>query len=185
MDTFRSKQTNWQHTAQQQDIIEVEALHAENVPMVIADEHQRFYDKLRKKIADFIREKGVNDNISEFLLAAPDLFVLLARLMVDKRVPTTSKALAGLAVAYFISPVDLIPEVVMGAFGFMDDIVLAVFVLKKILVDVDQSLVLEHWSGQMNLLTLITNVVQKADNLIGKSLIQKLNALIMGKNKRK
>ncbi|WP_019123470.1 YkvA family protein [Brevibacillus massiliensis] len=153
----------------------------ELTPIQLPKEHQRFYDKLRAKIEKFIRDRGLGDNAAGFILLAPDLFVLLARLLRDKRVPLQAKTIAGVAVAYFISPVDFIPEAIVGPLGMMDDVVLAVFALRSILVDVDSKIVAEHWNGQQDLLEVITKVVKQADELIGKNVLRKIENLLFGK----
>ncbi|MGD8189759.1 YkvA family protein [Brevibacillus ginsengisoli] len=155
----------------------------ELVPIEIPEEHQRFYDKLRKKIEAYIREKGVKDSIAQYILLAPDLFVLLARLLADKRVPMQAKTIAGIAIAYFISPIDFIPEALLGPLGLTDDVVLAVYALRKILVDVDEWIVREHWNGQDDLLEVITRVIKSADNLIGKKVLNKIQDVLFGKKR--
>jgi uncharacterized membrane protein YkvA (DUF1232 family) len=153
----------------------------ELVPVRLPEKHQRFYDKLRAKIETFIREKGGNEKVASFLLLAPDLFVVLARLMLDKRVSVHAKAVAGIAVAYFITPLDLIPEVLTGGFGLLDDVVLAVYALRKILVDVDETIVREHWNGSEDLLQVMTRVIKSADDLLGKKLVRKIEEKLSGK----
>jgi uncharacterized membrane protein YkvA (DUF1232 family) len=153
----------------------------ELVPIKLPEKHQRFYDKLRQKIESFIREKGANETVAKFVLLAPDLFVLLARLMLDKRVSVQSKAIAGAAVAYFITPLDFIPEVLIGGFGLLDDVVLAVYALRKILVDVDDTIIREHWNGEEDLLQVITRVVKSADDLIGRKLVRKIEETLFRK----
>ncbi|MFS0558424.1 YkvA family protein [Brevibacillus sp. 179-C9.3 HS] len=153
----------------------------ELVPVVLPEKHQRFYDKLRAKIETFITDKGVNESVANFILLAPDLFVLLARLMLDKRVGVQSKAVAGVAVAYFITPVDFIPEVLIGGFGLVDDVILAVYALRKILVDIDEAIVREHWNGEEDLLAVITKVIKSADDLVGKKMVRKLEETLFRK----
>lgn len=153
----------------------------ELIPVVLPEKHQRFYDKLREKIEAFIKEKGVNDTVAGYILLAPDLFVLLARLMLDKRVSVPSKAIAGVAVAYFITPLDFIPEVLIGGFGLLDDVILAVYALRRILVDVDEAVVREHWNGKEDLLSVITNVIKSADDLVGKKIVKKLEETLFRK----
>ncbi|WP_400164792.1 YkvA family protein [Brevibacillus sp. TJ4] len=153
----------------------------ELVAIELPEKHQRFYDKLREKIQMFIREKGINERVASFILLAPDLFVLLARLMLDKRVGVQSKAIAGVTVAYFISPVDFIPEAIVGGFGLLDDVILAVYALRRILVDVDESIVREHWNGEEDLLGVITRVIREADDLVGQKIVNKLKGLLLRK----
>lgn len=155
----------------------------ELVPIVLPTEHQRFYDKLRAKIEAYIRDKGIKDNIAQYILLAPDLFVLLARLLVDKRVPVQAKTVAGIAIAYFIAPIDFIPEALTGPLGLSDDVVLAVYALRKILVDVDESIVRQHWNGPGDLLEVITRVIKSADELIGKKVLNKIQNVLFGKKR--
>ncbi|MGN7471590.1 YkvA family protein [Brevibacillus sp. SAFN-007a] len=151
------------------------------VPLELPEAHQRFYDKLRAKIEAFIKEKGGNDTVATYILLAPDLFVLLARLLLDKRVGVQSKAIAGVAVAYFLTPIDFIPEALVGGFGLLDDVVLAVYALRRILVDVDENIVREHWNGKEDLLGVITRVVKSADDLVGKKIVKKLEDTLFRK----
>lgn len=137
--------------------------------IVLVKEHQRFYDRLRRKIEEFIKQKtgGRFEGAEKYILLAPDFFVLFARLMQDPLVPKKSKAIAGIVVAYFISPVDIIPEAVFGPLGFLDDIVLAVYALNRIINEVDQSIVLKHWNGEADLLKTVQDILRKADELVG------------------
>lgn len=151
------------------------------VPIELPEGHQRFYDKLRAKIEGFIRDKGVNETVANYILLAPDLFVLLARLLLDKRVGVQAKAVAGVAVAYFITPIDFLPEVLIGGFGLLDDVILAVYALRRILVDVDEAVVREHWNGEEDLLAVITKVIKAADDLVGKKLVRKLEETLFRK----
>ena len=155
----------------------------ELVPIELPDEHRRFYDKLRDKIEAYIRDRGIRDNIAQYILLAPDLFVLLARLLVDKRVPVQAKTIAGIAIAYFIAPIDFIPEALTGPLGLTDDVVLAVYALRKILVDVDEVIVRQHWNGQEDLLDVITRVIKSADDLIGKRVLSKIQGVLFGKKR--
>ncbi|MBO8164995.1 MAG: DUF1232 domain-containing protein [Brevibacillus sp.] len=165
---------NDQQTMQDERPYPVVREQSELIPLKLPRKHQRYYDKLRSKIEEFVREKGASSKTAEYLLLAPDLFVLLARLMLDKRVPVQAKVVAGAVVAYFLSPIDFIPELLTGPLGFLDDIVLAVYALRRILIDVDRQVVLEHWNGKQDLLQTISRVIEKADDLVGHKVLSKL-----------
>ncbi|BAU29226.1 uncharacterized protein DUF1232 [Aneurinibacillus soli] len=148
---------------------------------VLEQEERRFYDRLRSKIEDYIRDKmgaGTSDKFMPYLLLAPDLFVLLARLAKDNRVPLRSKSVALLAVVYFMSPLDILPEILLGPVGFADDIVFAVMALNKMLVDVDEKIIEEHWNGNKNIMGVIRDVLTKADSLVGTSRLQMLKGIL-------
>lgn len=156
----------------------------ELVPIQMNAEHRRFYDQLRMKIEEFIKEK-MGDSQTEkwlpYLMLAPDLFVLLVRLIKDTRVEVQAKAILLAAVLYFMTPLDIISEAVIGPMGFIDDIVLTVFALKKIIGDVEESILLEHWNGKQNLLHVIQDVVGKADELVGSKRLDKITRYLRKK----
>src|SRR5881275_2991169 len=71
----------------------------------------RFYDRLRNGIVRYVEKKGHTlGKTAEFLLLVPDVFILLWRLTTDARVAGKDKVLLVSALAYYISPFDLIPE---------------------------------------------------------------------------
>ena len=67
---------------------------------------------------------------------APTYGRLLWELAVDPRVPTSRKALLGLAGAYIVSPIDLIPEFV-PVVGAMDDVIVLVVAVDLFLEGLD------------------------------------------------
>ena len=139
---------------------------------------ERFYDRLRSSIQRYIERKGkAVEKTAEFLLLAPDVFVLLWRLTTDSRVSGKNKILLGTGIAYFILPFDLIPEAIVGPIGYLDDLVFGVYILNKVLKDTDAEIVRQHWSGSEDVLTMIQKVLDAADNLVGSKLVARLKKL--------
>jgi uncharacterized membrane protein YkvA (DUF1232 family) len=138
-----------------------------------------FYQNLRIKIRAWLTSKeGKENKYAEYLLFAPDLFHLLCKLALDNRVPVQEKAKLAAAIAYFVSPVDLFPEILVGPVGYVDDIALAAFVLNSVVNTTDQEIVREHWAGDGNVLELIQQIIKKADEMVGKGLWAKLKGLV-------
>lgn len=133
---------------------------------VSRDRATRFYDRIRASIHEFTATRGVVGKTAEYLMLVPDMFMLLWRLATDSRVSGKDKVLLGSAVAYFVLPFDLIPEAIVGPIGYLDDLVFAVYVLNKILTNVDESILHEHWSGRGNVLDAIQRVLNAADSLV-------------------
>ena len=90
-------------------------------------EFDRFYDRLRRRIRESVERRvgRVGEKASEALLVVPDVFMLMVRLTMDRKVPEQARAVIGGALAYFILPADLFPEMVLGAPGYIDDVVVA------------------------------------------------------------
>jgi uncharacterized membrane protein YkvA (DUF1232 family) len=135
-----------------------------------------FYRELRQKTSAWAKEKGKSYQYIEYLLLAPDFFYLLVRLMLDRRVPARAKFKIGLVVAYYISPLDIIPEAMLGPVGFSDDLVLAVWTINSLLKSVDRQVLLDNWPSQTDLLATAEKIVTVADQWIGKGAYQKLRS---------
>ena len=52
------------------------------------------------------------------------------RLLRDSRVPKWQKLIPGLAIAYLLSPIDLLAEIAVGPLGYVDDITLLAVALR-------------------------------------------------------
>ena len=142
-------------------------------PPLSKERAERFYDRLRKSVRSYLEEKGsLAGKTGEFLLLVPDIFILLWRLVNDPRVSSKNKVMLGSGIAYYLFPLDIIPD--FFGIGYLDDLVFAVFLLNKVLTDTDPAILREHWSGNTDLLTTIQKVLNSADNLVGKDVLGKL-----------
>ena len=91
----------------------------------------------------------------DVLLLLPDLTVLLARLVRDRRVPIGAKVIALLGVGYALSPIDLIPTFLFGPIGLVDDLLVVSAALSKLVNHVHPDVVRSHWPGQGDALDAI------------------------------
>jgi uncharacterized membrane protein YkvA (DUF1232 family) len=134
--------------------------------------NEEFYRTLREKVA------GYTGAYADYVLMLPDLFLLITRLMLDPKVDGKHKIYLGAAVAYVISPIDLISERRFGVIGYLDDLVVVVAALNMLVNEVDRQIILEHWSGKADLLATIQKVLAQADQLMGKGRLEKILAAI-------
>jgi len=135
------------------------------------DRAQRFYDRIRGSIARYLEKRGGKvEQTAEYLLLVPDVFMLLWRLVTDSRVNSKNKVLLGSAMAYYFFPLDFVPDIIPGL-GFLDDLVFAVYVLNRMLVDTDPAIAREHWSGDEDVLSVIRRVLGAADTLVSKDFL--------------
>jgi len=141
----------------------------------------QFYRKLRKTVRIWAGGEGSQGNrYADFILAGPDLFMLLARLSRDSRVSRADRAKLVGAVAYFINPLDFVPEILLGPPGLVDDVALSALVLHDVLENTDPSVVREYWEGDVDILELIRQVLAVADTMLGGPLWRRLTATAQG-----
>jgi uncharacterized membrane protein YkvA (DUF1232 family) len=81
----------------------------------------------------------------------PDLAALLRGLLRDPRVPRGSKILVALAIAWVVSPIDLLPEF-LPVIGPLDDVIVVALVLRHLVKRAGPEVVREHWPGDQLML---------------------------------
>jgi uncharacterized membrane protein YkvA (DUF1232 family) len=144
-------------------------------------ENMQFYQKLRRTVKIWAGgEQSRANRYADFILASPDLFMLLLRLSQDDRVDAKQKSKLAGALAYFVSPLDLIPELLLGPPGLVDDVALTAYVLHDVLETIDPSVVREHWEGSTDILDLVRQILRVADTMVGGPVWRRLIARAEG-----
>jgi uncharacterized membrane protein YkvA (DUF1232 family) len=101
----------------------------------------------------------------EAVLLVPNIVKLLTRLMRDRRVSMRRKAFIGAVLVYVISPVDLIPDFVLGI-GRLDDLVLVSLAVDHLMSGTDEAVVREHWDGTEDGLDLVRSAFSWVASII-------------------
>jgi uncharacterized membrane protein YkvA (DUF1232 family) len=139
------------------------------------EKHLDFYRKIRKDVKDWVNDNLDKENKwADYILAAPDLFHLLCKLTTDREIPSNKKIKLVAGIAYFISPIDLLPEMFLGPVGYLDDIAVAAFILNDLINEVDPQIVKKHWAGEQDVLVLIKTILANADKMIGRKMWQRI-----------
>lgn len=136
-----------------------------------------FYQKLRGRMRSALDKLGPGFKYADLLLVAPDLFHLLCRLAADRRVPPIQKAKLVATIAYFITPIGVVPEALVGPIGYIDDVALAAYVLNGMLNSAEAPLVREHWAGDKDILNVVQGVLEVADSAIGSGLWRRIKGV--------
>ena len=144
-----------------------------------SDQKQKdFYIKLRDKVTTWYENKtDTKPEYADYILLIPDFFYLLVKLSLDDRVPAMDKAKFAGVLAYIFSPIDFVPEAFFGPLGYLDDLVLACYVLNLYVNQkkgASRAVVSELWPGDQDLLSTIQSVLKKADKWIGSGVLNKL-----------
>lgn len=125
----------------------------ERVEIDLNSRERRLYERLRARVVH--REVGAPSTWRDVLLLLPDFTVLLLRLLRDSQVPRGSKLIALLGVGYVLSPVDLLPAMLLGPIGLVDDLLVVTAALSRLLNHVHPDVVRAAWPGPGDALAAI------------------------------
>lgn len=90
--------------------------------------------------------RGAKRTVLGVIRQIPNYLRLLGGLVVDKRVSILDKLLVAAAIAYIVSPVDLIPDYI-PFLGEVDDVFLLVTALQRLVENAGRRVLLDHWRG--------------------------------------
>jgi uncharacterized membrane protein YkvA (DUF1232 family) len=91
-------------------------------------------------------KKGLKDptDLLRIVFNLPKFIKLYYRLFKDRRVPFHLKLILILALAYVVSPIDLIPDWLLPFFGQLDDAIVLIAALRYFLNNCPAEVVKEH-----------------------------------------
>jgi uncharacterized membrane protein YkvA (DUF1232 family) len=123
------------------------------------------------------RWPDTRSRVKEAAWALPNLVKLLGRLVRDPRVPPRSKALAGAALAYVASPIDLVPDLI-PLLGRSDDVFVAIFAVHHLIRTAGEDVVVEHWDGTLDVLEFVNSLIDVAVRFVPVRVRWTLNRLL-------
>jgi uncharacterized membrane protein YkvA (DUF1232 family) len=96
--------------------------------------------------------------LAELLRLVPDVVRLVRRLIVDRSLPFRVRALLVGLLVWLMSPIDLIPEFI-PVLGPLDDVVVAVLVLRYVRRTVGLEELRDRWPGTPGGFALLTTII--------------------------
>src|SRR5712672_4315552 len=112
-----------------------------------------------------MRKSKLKSRMKNLLMFLPNMVILCCKLMVDKRVPRTERALFAAAVIYAIIPFDFIPDMIPFV-GQIDDLFLISLTVLRLIDRTDDMVVREHWRGGGDIVALAESAATVAPLLI-------------------
>jgi uncharacterized membrane protein YkvA (DUF1232 family) len=76
----------------------------------------------------------------------PAYLRLMGGLLTDPRVAALDKILLGVAIAYVVAPIDLIPDFI-PFIGQVDDVFIVVLALRRLISNAGMRVIRDHWDG--------------------------------------
>ena len=112
---------------------------------------------LRERVLAWTEKNGgaVAKELMDIILTIPDLVALLVALARDPRIGYELKLKIALCVAYVISPLDLVPEILAGPLGLVDDAAAVWLLMASLAAEIPGDLIREHWKGRPDTLELL------------------------------
>jgi len=122
---------------------------------------KNFDQLLEEDIANY---EGRHDDL---IYQAPAFYRLMTCLLDDPALPANLRPLVLAAIAYFILPVDVIPEALEGPYGYIDDIWLCTWVAEQVRKETgSDEILISNWDGETGILGLIEEIVAKGHALL-------------------
>ncbi len=109
---------------------------------------KNYYDALVENLEVY------NGEYASFINHGPSLFNLLCGLL-EKDISQNLRKDVCVAIGYYVVPMDVIPEQVYGPHGYVDDVYLSVYVLKRVADEYGYDLLQEVWDKPEDIKTVI------------------------------
>jgi uncharacterized membrane protein YkvA (DUF1232 family) len=90
--------------------------------------------------------RGAKRTVMYYIRQLPQYLRLLGGLLTDGRVSMVDKLLVVGAIAYIVTPIDLIPDFI-PFFGEIDDVYILVLALQRLIANAGRVVLLDHWTG--------------------------------------
>lgn len=90
--------------------------------------------------------RGAKRTVLHYIRQLPNFVRLLFGLIADPRVALVDKVLVFGAIAYIVTPIDLIPDFI-PFIGEVDDVYLLVIALQRLISNAGRLVLLDHWGG--------------------------------------
>ena len=118
----------------------------------------KFYDAIRDSALKWSQRwfGNLGEVVMLYIFLLPDLVRLMITLLTDTRVFILDKIFVAGVLIYIISPIDVFPEILIGPFGLVEDLILALIVLYRLLSNpYNTAAIQEHWKGDPNIMAKI------------------------------
>ncbi len=118
-----------------------------------------FYDALIENLDSY------NGEYASFIDCGPNLFKLLCDLLYQDIEPELRLKICG-AIAYYVVPMDVIPEKIYGPYGYVDDIFMSVYVLREVTDVYGYEFIQEVWDNDTDIEEVMDECYEKSKDVL-------------------
>ena len=118
--------------------------------------------------------QGLSEQVAKYagtlrdvIILAPVYGMLMFTLMKDPRLSREQRLWVDAAIAYLVSPDDVIPEDEVGPYGYLDDVFCCAYVTNRIGEELGWDVVEEHWTGDLSAHEVSRSLLEREQELLG------------------
>ena len=119
------------------------------------DRFKDFYDTLIENLESY------NGEYASFIDCGPNLFKLLCDLL-DQDINQELRLKICGAIAYYVVPMDVIPEQIYGPYGYIDDIFMSVYALRQVADEYGYEFIQEVWEHETDIKEVMDDCYEKS-----------------------
>ena len=126
-----------------------------------------FFDVLEENLVDC-------DEDLSFLHHGPDLFDMLCKVLYEKSIDHGTRLNVNAAIAYYVIPLDAISEQFYGAYGYVDDIFLTVYVLREIAEEYGYAFLQRIWDKPEDIKSVMDECYEKSIAFLDDEMVNRI-----------
>lgn len=119
-----------------------------------------FFDVLSENLESY---KG---DYASFIDHGPTLYKLLTDVLNEKSINKDIRLEISAAIAYYVIPMDIIPEQIYGPYGYIDDIFISTYVIKKIAETLGYEFLEKYWIGTEKLESVVDECFERSNEVL-------------------
>lgn len=135
-------------------------------PEILEARHE-FYRTTKRALQAWAEDVGGTHGYETYIPLGPDLLRLLENLALEPAVSTECKAEIAVATAYFVAPMDIVPEEIVGPSGYVDDLALAALVIQHVQESAGEAIVQQQWHREEDVTEVVEGVLEFARYSMG------------------
>lgn len=123
------------------------------------DKFKNFYDALINNLESY------NGEYASFIDCGPNLFKLLCDIL-DYEIKRELRLEICGAIAYYVVPMDVIPEQLYGPYGYIDDIFISVYVLRRVADEYGYEFIQKVWNHEDDIKEVMDDCYDKSIDIL-------------------
>ena len=123
------------------------------------EQFKDFYDTLVENL------EAYNGEYASFIDCGPNLFKLLCDILDRDIKQEIRRDICG-AIAYYVVPMDVIPEQIYGPYGYIDDIFMSVYALRQVADEYGYEFIQEVWEYDSDIKEVMDDCYEKSMDVL-------------------